>query len=273
MAAIATLHQEAAGAASLEHELATVLSPSQCDTFSDCSAKWFFKYGIGLPDPKNANLALGIAVDQALSFNFRHKIENLEDLPLQDILAEFDLGWDAVQEETIFRETDSPAELAEKGRGLVELYMKEAARFVEPAAVQKRVEGTIGGVKVQGILDIVEKNGRIRDLKTAAKSPGAVTARQKFQLATYAQLEPSFSGLIQIDTLVKNKTPKLVRIEHTVTDQDIRGTQIQYPLLQEAMRSGYYVPNRTSNLCSRNNCSFWRECEREYGGTVSGGEE
>jgi hypothetical protein len=41
-----------------------------------------------------------------------------------------------------------------------------------------------------------------------------------------------------------------------------------YPLAQEAMRSGLYVPNRNSNLCSRKYCPFWEYCESDYGGVV-----
>jgi hypothetical protein len=41
-----------------------------------------------------------------------------------------------------------------------------------------------------------------------------------------------------------------------------------YPLAQEAMRAGLYVPNRNSSLCSRKYCSFWKQCEQDYGGQV-----
>ncbi len=41
-----------------------------------------------------------------------------------------------------------------------------------------------------------------------------------------------------------------------------------YPLVQEGMQSGLYFPNRQSLLCSRRQCAFWRECQREFGGSV-----
>lgn len=49
----------------------TLLSPSQVACFTDCSAKWWFKYRLKLPDPKNANLALGIAVHESLGRDTR----------------------------------------------------------------------------------------------------------------------------------------------------------------------------------------------------------
>jgi hypothetical protein len=42
-----------------------------------------------------------------------------------------------------------------------------------------------------------------------------------------------------------------------------------YPLVQDAMRGGLYVPNRASNLCSRKHCAFWKACTAEFGGTIS----
>ena len=35
----------------LANDLGGFLSPSQTRTFLACSAKWWFKFGLGLPDP------------------------------------------------------------------------------------------------------------------------------------------------------------------------------------------------------------------------------
>ena len=45
-------------------------------------------------------------------------------------------------------------------------------------------------------------------------------------------------------------------------------TRALYPLAQRIMRAGEYMPNRMSMNCSRRNCSFWRDCEHEWGGEV-----
>ena len=57
-------------------EAARVLSPSQVRTFLDCQARWWFKYALQPPDPKNSSLALGLAVHRALELNFREKLEH-----------------------------------------------------------------------------------------------------------------------------------------------------------------------------------------------------
>src|SRR4051795_11610802 len=56
-----------------EDDLARVLSPTQVNTFLDCSAKWWFKHAIRLPERKSSNLGIGIAFHEAVMENFRQK--------------------------------------------------------------------------------------------------------------------------------------------------------------------------------------------------------
>src|SRR5581483_3915992 len=48
--------------------LGTILSPSQVKTFLDCSARWWFQYGLGLPNPKSGSLIRGIAVHKLVEW-------------------------------------------------------------------------------------------------------------------------------------------------------------------------------------------------------------
>ena len=36
----------------------------------------------------------------------------------------------------------------------------------------------------------------------------------------------------------------------------------------DTIRAGVFNPNRSSYLCSRKYCSYWRACQREFGGKV-----
>jgi hypothetical protein len=152
-----------------------------------------------------------------------------------------------------------------KSRGEV---LDEVAPTIEPAAVELHVEGEIAGVRIQGWVDLLDVNGRILDIKTSARKPSSIASEHRFQIATYAQLTPGANGDARIDTLVKTKTPGLVTQNFTITDQDLLATRALYPLAQTVMRSELYMPNRLSMNCSRRNCSFWRDCEREWGGEV-----
>ena len=73
------------GAMATKTDPAPVLSPSQVRCFFECQARWWFKYGLQLPE-RNSSLALGLAVHQALEVNFRQKIETREDLETRRVL-------------------------------------------------------------------------------------------------------------------------------------------------------------------------------------------
>jgi hypothetical protein len=42
----------------------------------------------------------------------------------------------------------------------------------------------------------------------------------------------------------------------------------EYPLVQRAIRTGLFLPNRSNYMCSRKYCAFWRPCQNEFGGEV-----
>jgi hypothetical protein len=248
--------------------LGEVLSPTQVRCFMDCQARWWFKYGLKFADPPNGNLALGRAVHAALADNFGQKVETYEDLPLAGVLALFREAWANERDQIEFRDDEDPSQLAAAGEALVSKYMDEVAPTIEPAAVELHVEGVINGVRVHGFIDLLDVDGRIIDIKTAKASPSGIEPMNRFQVATYAQLAPNASGKGRLDTLVKTKTPKIVSQCFEITERDVKATQTIYALAQRAMRSELYMPNRLSIMCSRSNCAYWRNCEREWGGEV-----
>lgn len=267
MTAVAVAIEDVGAARTAAPELAAVLSPSQVFTFQQCSARWWFKYGLGLPDPPTANLALGKAVHEALRFNFAQKIKTRTDLPRDQVVAAFDVAWARESADACFRDEDNPDAIGAQGEDLVAKYQAEAAPAVQPAAVELEVQGLIGGVRVQGRIDLLDAQRRVVDFKTASKRPSGFQDNA-FQLTTYVQLLPEASGEVRIDTMVKTKSAQIVQMTRTLGEEDYLATNRLYPLAQEAMRSGYYVPNRYSTLCSRKNCPFWRACQDEFGGRV-----
>ena len=70
-----------------------VLSPSQVRCFMDCQIRWWFKYGLKVPDAPTGNMALGRAVHSALCENFAQKVDTHEDLPTPGVTALFRQAW------------------------------------------------------------------------------------------------------------------------------------------------------------------------------------
>jgi hypothetical protein len=280
---IAQVKAIAAATAAIEaqNELGAILSPSQARCFLSCQARWWFKYAVKLPDPINAKRALGNAVHRALETNFRAKLDTKEDLSSAEVVEAFESAWDAEVETAVFDEDDVVDELAGTGRGLVTKFMDEAAEKIAPAAIERRVEGEIAGVKVCGYIDLLDTFGRVIDLKTAAKKPGEdVDSAYAFQIATYRQLPivpietdgpftPQTNGQATVYTMVKTKKPQLIEQSYEVSLEDQIATQKLYPMVQAGIRHGLYLPNRKDMMCSRRNCNYWRECQAEYGGKVA----
>ncbi len=249
-------------------ETEIVLSPTQARTFLGCSARWWFKYGLSLPEPKTSSLAFGLAMHRALEINFRQKLESKEDLETAGMVTIFRDCWMEQVGQTVFREDENPRELGKLGERLIARYMAEVAPLVKPAAVEMDVQGVIGGVAVRGRIDLLDVQGRLVDIKTASRRPSGVSWDYAFQLATYRQITPRASGEARLDTLVKTNTVQLVQQSYVVSDSDLRATQVLYPCIQESIRNGLYLPNRDSLMCSRRHCAFWHDCQKEYGGTV-----
>ena len=247
---------------------AEVLSPSQVRSFMDCQMRWWFKYGLKVPDPATGNLALGRAVHSALGENSAQKVDTREDLPTEGVVALFREAWARECEQTEFRDDENPQQLSATGEALIAKYINYLAPTIEPAAVEVRVDGEIGGVKVRGWIDLMDVEGRVIDIKTARARPSAIEPMHKFQVATYSHLLPGASGEGRVDTLVKTKIPQVISQNFQLTTEEMRAAQVLYPAAQAAMRKQHFMPNRLSMMCSRRNCSYWRHCEREWGGEV-----
>ena len=255
-------------AAAVDATLGELLSPSQVNTFLSCPAKWYFRYAIGLREPATGTLALGTAFHSVLASNFQQKIETRQDLPAQEVEESFGEAFAIAAEDAEFREDEEPAALIETGRALVAKYMADAAPWIEPQAVELPVEGVIAGVRVQGIVDVLDMDGRIIDCKTAARRPAGITPDYHLQLTTYSMITPGASGSCRLDTVTKTKTVQLVQQSCEIGAEERRFAETLYPMAQEAMRDGIYPPRRSSPVCSRRYCGYWRECEREFGGRV-----
>ena len=250
-------------------ELGEVLSPSQVNTFLTCPAKWYFRYLVGLNEPATGSLALGSAFHATLAANFRHKISAKQDAAVDEMQALFAEEFALAMKEAELRDDEDADELESIGTTLIAVYLAEASPSIQPAAVELEVEGVIGGVRARGFLDLLDTEGRIIDCKTASRRPNGVSAEYGLQLATYVMIAPGASGMCRLDTITKTKTAQLIQQNFKVGPDQRRLVESVFPMVQDAIRDGVYLPHRGSTLCSRRYCGYWRECEHEFGGRVA----
>lgn len=262
------LTEQRKAAAAIPNKPAEVLSPSQVLGYLDCSARWHYKYVRGLPSPSTGKQVRGRAVHALASYWFRSRMAGLT--PDNGTLAEaYSEIWEYESVDAVFGPKESPAELFTSGAKLAAMYVAEAGDKITPAATEMAVEGVIGGCKVRGRVDLLcqDASGKIIDLKTTSRTPNQVSAGNALQLATYARLTPSATGLVQLDSLVATKQPKLVSLSYQVSDADMRLCETIYPSTQDSMRRGIYLPNRGSFYCN-SSCPYATECVAEFGGIV-----
>jgi|SRR5581483_1695908 len=247
--------------------LGETLSPSKAKLWLECSARWWFKYAMGLPDPPRADMVRGIVIHRVVEAYMKAKRAG-QTLEADDLAEIFSSAWEAACEGAVFDGADDLGQLQQEAAILARKYLDEAAPEIEPAKIEMPVAGAIGGVHVRGVVDLMDVHGRIIDLKSSGRKPSKINPGYAFQVATYVQLAPSASGEVRLDTLVNTKTPQLVTLPYRVSEADIRMTQTLYPHIQEGMREGRVFPNRNSTTCSRKYCPYWQECEAEFGGHV-----
>jgi RecB family exonuclease len=246
--------------------LGETLSPSQANTYLACSARWAFKYFYDLPDPASGKMVRGTAVHALVAHAARAKMAGYE-LEMDGLADTWDAVWEESAEAGAFQQDEDVDELKASGAVLARKYLDEALPALDPVAVEVPVSGTIAGVAVRGIADLVDRSGCVIDIKTSSRRPSGLSGDHALQLATYSALIPETTST-RIDTLVSTKSPQLVTIDHAPGLAGRKLVEKIYPLVAEGIAGGLYLPNRASTLCSKRNCAYWKECQIEFGGEV-----
>jgi CRISPR/Cas system-associated exonuclease Cas4 (RecB family) len=252
--------------------VAHLLSPSQVSTWLDCSARWYYKHALRLPDLRTAALALGEVLHSitAASLRIARRAKWSDDSAAQgeQLLA----GMLAADLAEIGE--PEPAELVRTARDMFAVWVRDIMPHLLTAReIEQRMEGTIAGVPVQGTADVITAADLVIDLKTASKKPSGVRQEHRLQLTTYAMLAEQATGRsfsrARLYTLTKTRTPAAIQQTVEITPADRQYAMWAYSTAQAAMQSGEaIIPRRSSLLCSRANCAYADTCEKEFGGCV-----
>lgn len=91
----------------------------------------------------------------------------MENRELSEAFAE---EWSLAIADAALRDDEDVTERALTGKILVEAYLSEAARSVKPKAIEQTVQGEIAGVRVRGIVDLLDVDGCVFDFKTSSNA-------------------------------------------------------------------------------------------------------
>jgi len=245
------------------------LSVSQVQLFLTCPLKYRFSYVDKLDKPYRASsLAFGTSVHAAIEWYHRARQTGRSPTTAQ-VLALFDADWYAANLGPVaFAAVDSPESLRQKGRALVALYVErregKAARAVEEPFEIDLVDPATGeclDVKVRGVLDLVEEDGTVVDLKTAARAVSIQDLERHLQLSVYALvafLKTDTIPSLRLDVLLKTKTPRFETYPTTRTIQDLSWTAQLLRSVASAIAARTFHP-APSWACGE--CEFFAACQ------------
>lgn len=245
------------------------VSASRLNSFLQCRLKFWFHYVEGLTKSRTAALHVGTAVHSVLkAWNMARW--KCQPLTLKGLHDEYSKAWADVGDEPIKWNDGEEAEEKATGWRIVETYIRESKipESLKPDAVEVSVEADLnrhGLPNLIGVLDLVQ-SGIIVDYKTSGQTPNAERAVHTNEVQTsiysllYRDAKAKRENGIEVHTLVKLKTPKLViTASPPMTEQQ----QIRLFRQMEAYVHGLdmrdFVPSPGMQCAS---CQFFNECRR-----------
>ena len=139
-----------------------------------------------------------------------------------------------------------------------------------PRATEQRFEAHLGGHAVTAVIDVIDENHVIRDLKTTQRLPNAVSlARETLQAPIYTAAWAEKTGetaTFALDYLVQHKSGvQSAHIPVPVGPKDIeRVTQQLDYATEQAMHPEHIVPNPLTKYgCA--GCAFLPICHEKFG--------
>ncbi len=248
--------------------LQQTVSPSRLTLFLQCRLRFWFRYVARIAKPKSAALHVGGSAHAVLKAWNKSRWRQ-EPLTLKQLHDEYAKAWADQADEPIEWEKGEEDEEKKVGWRLVETYIRESKIPPElrPDAVEVPVEADLAahGLPILiGVLDLVQA-GIIVDYKTSGQTPNPERAvhTHEVQTSSYTVLYREATGKreagIEVHTLVKLKTPKLV-VTATPPMSDMQQTRL-FRLI-EAYEHGLdvrdFVPSPGLQCVS---CEFFNECK------------
>jgi putative RecB family exonuclease len=271
MSAVAAPESPETAAPPSEAEIITSLqqtvSPSRLTLFLQCRLKFFFRYVARIAKPRSAALHVGGSAHAVLKAWNKSRWRR-EPLTLKQLHDAYANAWADQTEEPVQWEPGEEDEEKKVGWRLVETYIRESKipADLRPDAVEVPVEADLrehGLPTLIGVLDLVQA-GIIVDYKTSGQTPNPERAvhTHEVQTSSYAVLYREATGKreagIEVHTLVKLKTPKLV-VTATPPMTDTQQTRL-FRLI-EAYEHGLdvrdFIPSPGLQCVA---CEFFNEC-------------
>ena len=258
------------------------ISPSRVNTFLKCGEQYRRRYIEGDVIPPGVAMIRGTSVHVAAEKNYIPKIESKVDLPKADIIAIAADTFDKkIKAEGVHLNDDEKSIGKKKvlGEGkdvtvaLAGLFADELAPTIQPKLVEHKVRISLpkSSHDLLGIIDLVDDEDYIRDLKTSKKKKSQFDVDSDFQFGFYPLIYKAKFGKfpkgIKIDTLLAQKTPKLQTIETTRNKADYQALLARVNVTIDGIKTGVFAPAPTGSWwCAPKWCGYYKTCPYVNGG-------
>lgn len=244
------------------------LSASALGTLARCGLQYDYRYNQGIKSPPGVALVIGKGTHAAVEKDLRNKLEwgsLLDDEAVRDIAAdETRKTWEA--DEPIVNDGDPDQGAAvDTAVSLATAHHHELAPTIAPVAIERGFVLELDGFPfdIMGYVDIDEAT-RIRDTKTASKSPSGGEADASDQLTIY-HLDATVRGeghkTVALDYIVKTRQAKTVTLESTRGPDDHARLLRKVEAAARVIESGAFYPaDPGSWACSKKFCGYWSRC-------------
>lgn len=174
------------------------ISYNQIHLYQSCPQKYFFSYIEEIKTPINEKVFLGILFHSVLEYYFNKIIQN-QSVDDEMVLNNFLEKYESFQNNTEIIWKSSKNKIAQRGVSFVKYFLQIIAPTIEPLMVEKELEVEIPklGIKLKGIIDLVEKDFSITDFKTTSSKWSNDRLNKSFlQMVIYKYLfEQSFGNV------------------------------------------------------------------------------
>jgi RecB family exonuclease len=248
-------------------------SVSQIQTYLGCPLKYRFQYLDQLPKAfRPAALAFGGSIHSAIEWFHCARMAGATPA-LEEVLNVFEADWFAQNLDPLdFHPGETKEGLEGRAKAMLAVYL-ESANGCRPVAVEEPFSldiadpetGEVLDVPFRGFVDLVEEDGTLVDLKTAARSMPQEDVDRHLQLSTYALAVFLRTGEIpklRLDVLLKTAKPRLERYATSRTVQDLAWVARLIEKTARAIEDGHFFPN-PSWRCAE--CEYFQACQKWRG--------
>jgi hypothetical protein len=237
-----------------------------------CSQQWFFRYIEGIKIPPGIAAHIGSGVHKGAEVDLITKRDTGEHEPESVVLDAAADGYDRrLSDDGVYltkEEKTKASKLLGEGKDktvkLAKTWYNELAQKLHPKLVEESISITIPEIDIPllGIVDLLEEDNTLRDLKTTGRKWNQQNADMSLQPTMYRELIKQLIGEypkeIVFDVLVNKKEPEVQRMSTVREDSDMDTLVLRIQSMLQQVEAGITRPaDPGSWICSSRFCGYW----------------